>query len=174
MKWNVAQLLRSPTGTDCRYAFDDEGRQLGGLASGITGSVRLIRTNKGILALARGQASAECTCSRCLDRFEYPARFDIAEEFWPSVDVEDGSRMDEASDAVLTIDERHILDLSKLVAQDILADLPMKPLCAEDCPGICATCGAQLRFRPCECPAGGSDSRWDKLAGIRLEIGGAP
>ena len=67
-----------------------------------------------------------------------------------------------------------MLDLSKLVAQDVLADLPMKPLCAEDCAGICVTCGAQLRLGPCDCPAGASDPRWDKLAGIRLEIGGAP
>ena len=174
MKWNVAQLLKSPVGTERRYMLDDDGRQFDELAADITGSVRLIRTNKGILALAWGQASALCSCSRCLEPFRRPARFDIGEEFFPSVAVEDGRPGAQAGDDnVLAISERHILDMGKLVLQDILADLPMKPLCAEDCPGICATCGAQLRLGPCECPARGPDPRWAKLDGIRVEIGDA-
>ena len=37
--------------------------------------------------------------------------------------------------------------------------LPTRPLCAEECRGLCPRCGANLNAGPCGCPAGMTDGR---------------
>ncbi|MEE9284307.1 MAG: DUF177 domain-containing protein [Dehalococcoidia bacterium] len=174
MKWNVSHLLKSSIGTERQYCLDDDGWHIPELVSGITGSARLIRTDRGILVLAQGKSAVLCPCSRCLEESQQPVSFDIAEEFFPTVDVQDGSRLEKDwDDQAFTIDASHVLDLGKVVLQYALLDVPMKPLCAQDCPGICATCGAALRSGPCGCSAGQPDPRWTKLESLRLGLGSA-
>ena len=43
------------------------------------------------------------------------------------------------------------LDLRPLLAEQVLLDLPMKPLCGEDCRGLCAQCGANRNLEDCDC-----------------------
>ncbi len=43
------------------------------------------------------------------------------------------------------------LDLRPLVRDALLLELPLAPLCQEDCRGLCPTCGADLNLGPCEC-----------------------
>jgi uncharacterized metal-binding protein YceD (DUF177 family) len=61
------------------------------------------------------------------------------------------------------------LDLRPLVRDALLLELPLAPLCREDCRGLCAQCGTDLNSGPCECePA--RDPRWNALDALR----GAP
>ena len=41
------------------------------------------------------------------------------------------------------------LDLRPLVRDALLLELPLAPLCREDCRGLCAECGADLNLGPC-------------------------
>jgi uncharacterized protein len=59
------------------------------------------------------------------------------------------------------------LDLRPLVRDAILLDLPIAPLCREDCRGLCPTCGADLNDGPCDCPPARSDPRWAVLDQLR-------
>ena len=43
------------------------------------------------------------------------------------------------------------LDLRPLVRDALLLELPLAPLCREDCRGLCAECGADLNLGPCQC-----------------------
>jgi len=45
-----------------------------------------------------------------------------------------------------------IFDLTELLRQSILLALPMRPLCSEECKGLCPHCGANLNEGPCGCP----------------------
>jgi large subunit ribosomal protein L32 len=40
-----------------------------------------------------------------------------------------------------------------LVAEQVVLNLPMKPLCKPDCAGLCASCGADLNVEPCNATA---------------------
>ncbi len=58
------------------------------------------------------------------------------------------------------------LDLRTVLAEQVLLDLPIKPLCSEDCQGLCPQCGADRRGQGCECqPA--VDPRLSPLAALR-------
>ena len=62
-----------------------------------------------------------------------------------------------------TIDEHFILDLTEAVRQCALLTSPMKPLCKDDCAGLCPVCGRNLKEQ-CDCRAEAIDPRWSKLA----------
>ena len=57
---------------------------------------------------------------------------------------------DESNDELICLDSSQI-DLDALVSDDIFLSLPTKFLCAEDCKGICPTCGRNLNDGPCSC-----------------------
>ena len=48
----------------------------------------------------------------------------------------------------------------------VLLELPLAPLCSEDCRGLCPQCGINRNVADCECvPAG--DPRWSVLDTLR-------
>lgn len=59
------------------------------------------------------------------------------------------------------------LDLRPLVRDAILLELPIAPLCREDCAGLCATCGADLNEGTCGCAPPAADPRWGVLDVLR-------
>lgn len=152
MQINVAQLLKAPIGSARDYevsaVFDiDGGSYL------VEGKVKLIRTNRGILARGTLHTEAEVTCSRCLSAFNCPLTLNIEEEYFPTIDVITGAPLalpDEPS--AFTIDERHILDLTEVIRQYAIMAVPMKPLCRSDCAGLCPKCGYDLNRGACGCP----------------------
>jgi uncharacterized protein len=63
-----------------------------------------------------------------------------------------------------------VLDTRPIVVEQLHLGIPMKPLCREDCQGLCGQCGADLNEGNCSCsPAG--DSRLAKLAALRDKLG---
>ncbi|HET6372327.1 MAG TPA: DUF177 domain-containing protein, partial [Candidatus Polarisedimenticolia bacterium] len=49
------------------------------------------------------------------------------------------------------LDEHRGLDVDQMAAEQVYLEIPMKPLCAPDCRGICASCGSSLNHEPCRC-----------------------
>ena len=47
--------------------------------------------------------------------------------------------------------------MESLVVAAIVFELPLVPLCDEDCKGLCPTCGANLNEGPCGCEKEQSD-----------------
>jgi uncharacterized protein len=58
------------------------------------------------------------------------------------------------------------IDLGPLVRDAIVLDLPMVPLCREDCRGLCPQCGADRNESDCGCVAP-PDPRWANLDVLR-------
>jgi uncharacterized protein len=166
MQVHVAQLLKAEIGAKREYevsgAVDIDGS---GVESAVSGRVDLMRTNRGILVTGRLQTEAVVACSRCLTSFRYPLDFGIEEEYFPTVDVVSGVSVTLPDDpGAFTIDEHHVIDLTEAARQYALTVLPMKPLCREDCAGLCPRCGRNLNLGPCDCPPEPLDPRWTALA----------
>jgi uncharacterized protein len=58
------------------------------------------------------------------------------------------------------------VDLGPLVRDAIVLELPMAPLCRDDCAGLCAVCGANRNEGECGCVAP-RDPRWANLDVLR-------
>lgn len=170
--FNVAQLLREPVGSvrhleaaaDLqRLAPELEGAE-GAPAATLSGPVRMIHTNTGILVQGRLRAEAALACARCLDPVAVPLAIELEEIFTPTIDIVTGKPITpEEEDRALWIDEHHLLDLSEVLRQDVLIAAPLHVLCKEDCRGLCHTCGQNLNEGPCDCKPD-IDPRWGPLA----------
>ncbi len=166
MQINVSQQLKESIGSVRNYEVN-EAMDIAGGNSSVQGEVSLMRTDRGILAKGTLHTEVEATCSRCLNLFDYPLTLNIEEEYIPSVDIVNGvSLLSPEESGSFTIDENHILDLADAIRQYALLAIPMKPLCREDCAGLCSGCGQNLNQRPCGCPSQAVDSRWADLANL--------
>jgi uncharacterized protein len=168
MRINVAQLLKGPAGSvrwhDLSEDIEriDDSLEIQGL---LTGRLKMLRTTNGILATAALRTLLGLQCCRCLEPFSTPIQLEIEEEFNPSVDIHTGAKLPvtKPEEEATVIDELHILDLTEIVRQAILLAQPMRPLCREDCAGLCTECGQNLNEGQCDCAAERVDPRWEIL-----------
>jgi uncharacterized protein len=63
--------------------------------------------------------------------------------------------------------ENDFANLAPLVHDAILLELPLAPLCREDCQGLCPYCGIDRNEASCDCTAP-VNSRWATLDGLRF------
>lgn len=152
---NVAQLLKWPVGTTRIHPVDpDHSIRLDDQKTlWVTGGrVRLDRIPSGILVRGDVEGTLHLECSRCLETFQDTVRVHFEEEFAPSVDIHTGAPLlPPEDDLIFMIDQNHILDLSEAVRQNVLASLPINPLCRPDCAGLCALCGGNRNLHACAC-----------------------
>jgi uncharacterized protein len=60
------------------------------------------------------------------------------------------------------------LDLVPMLREQLVLAVPDRALCAEECLGLCPTCGTNLNLAPCRCPEQEESSRFEKLRGLRI------
>lgn len=105
-------------------------------------------------------------CARCLEHFDQKAEsavdFIIRAQSKPS---EQEQTIDN-EDYVYFEGPDLQADLTDTIRQVILLAIPMKPVCSEDCPGICAQCGANLKKVRCDCTEDRIDDRWEGLRAL--------
>jgi uncharacterized protein len=115
-----------------------------------------------------GQATTtlELSCSRCLEGFAVPvtANFDLT--YLPSGEAPVGGGEAEVADEDINTAyyQGGQIDLADLIHEQLYLVLPMKPLCRDDCQGLCPMCGANRNTTACTCEATWTDPR---LAGLK-------
>ena len=170
MQYNVAQLLKEPTGATRRVTVEAGPVYSGGLAVSYLGDVEFLRTHQGLLVRGKVRANVATTCGRCLNEFAGPCSFDVEEEFFPEIDINTGRKLSHPWDNEgTTIDPNHILDMAEVLRQYALAAQPIKPLCGANCQGLCQECGADLNREECACDEAVIDPRWGALAALLNE-----
>ena len=104
-------------------------------------------------------------CSRCLKPVETPVECSFAEQLLYAKDISLFSHL-----AVGEVEEKYFiydndtLDITDIVRESILAELPLKILCVEDCRGLCPKCGKNLNQGQCDCDLHEVDPRLAILA----------
>lgn len=163
MQFNVAQLLKGPIGGIRQYSLAEEApalRQELPLTQPLVGTVRFLRTSRGVLTEVDLTTEVRLECSRCLEVFESPLHVHFQEEFQPTIDIATGMPLPLPEDGFsFTIDDRHILDLTEATRQYLLLSLPLQPLCRPDCAGLCPECGQNRNLGPCGCAPAVGDPR---------------
>lgn len=110
-------------------------------------SVWVNRTGNTLLINGELKTSIELICSRCLKKFRQfleDRNFNLTREV---------SGMNE-------------IDLSSEIREDIFILLPVRPLCKEECKGLCPRCGQDLNEGRCSCNLIKEDIRWGGLEGL--------
>lgn len=134
-------------------------------------------TNVGGALLVSGTVKGQVTtaCARCLEDATFDVEGEIEGYFLIEGEGEAPDDMEEDEFDVLPEDNK--LDLEPLILAAVYVELPLIPLCREDCKGICPTCGANLNEGPCDCVPDASDEDDDinpnnpfaALKGLKLD-----
>ena len=166
MHFSVSQLLKESSGSIREYEVDDVLPDIKDLpARHMQGKVRLLRTDQGIWVSTVLDSMVTSACCRCLNTCEQPISLEIEEEFFPLLDISNSTKRVAVDDGEehFYIGQNHILDLMEAVRQYASISLPMKPMCREECAGLCAICGANLNETTCQCDKIARDARWSAL-----------
>jgi uncharacterized protein len=152
LTYPLAGLLREPPGATRVYPVAgvtiDVGEDLE-LADPIEGTIRVSRTNRGVIVHGRLQTALATQCSRCLKDIEVPLELEIDEEALPSIDFETGHPLEWAEEPdAIRLTASHELELEPVVREAVQLAEPIAPLCREDCPGLCPVCGEELSGGP--------------------------
>ena len=99
--------------------------------------VRLESVTEGVLVTGTVTAPLAGECARCLDPITDELVVDLVELFAYPDSVTDETTDDDELPRV--VDER--VDLEQTVRDAVVLDLPLAPLCTDDCPGLCPECG---------------------------------
>src|SRR2546422_2014374 len=170
MKISVAPLMKQPYGASETYDLGEEPitarSEHAALVEvgvhSVEGDARLTHTNPGILIQGDLRAEVEVECGRCLDRFVQAVPVHLGEQYYATIDVVTGNALPEPPPDAYTIGHDFQIDVTPLVREHVLLELPLKPLCQEECAGICPTCGLDQNLQPHRHEEH-ADERWSRL-----------
>jgi uncharacterized protein len=118
----------------------------------------------------RFETTLECACSRCLEPFAVPVSAAIDNLFLPA-DQNTGGGEDEREiqedDLGVGYYRDDQIDLGDVMREQCLLALPMKPLCREDCQGLCPVCGVNRNRGDCGGHDGWVDPRLEPLRRLK-------
>jgi uncharacterized protein len=170
MLYDLSRFRGDTDRIDRRYdpgAFalkDEEFRVVGPVVLGAA----LRKDARKVRLVGRVGARLECDCSRCLEPFEVPvdAEFDVM--FLPA-EAHVGGPGEEVREDDLGVSfyKDDTIDLGALMREQFYLALPMKPLCREDCQGLCPVCGVNRNRETCSCRSEWVDPRMEALRNLR-------
>ena len=121
------------------------------------------RADGGYALSARAGWGGELECSRCL--VAYPFAHD--EEFLlllrPRTPVAGEEISLDREDLDTYYYDDPVVPVAPIIEERIQMAVPMKPLCREDCRGLCPQCGTDRNQSDCTCVTEFSDPRWNAL-----------
>ncbi len=150
LTFNVAGLLGEAPGAVREYRVDDVAVDPGDgmvLTRPVSGGVRLLRTNRGLVVETDLRTALDGECARCLRPAITEVRVRLAEEVLPTIDLASGLpvALEEGEDPETPrLTDHHELELRPLVIEAISLQEPIAPLCEPGCLGLCEECGARL------------------------------
>jgi len=108
----------------------------------------IYRAGQKVFIRGQFQADIELTCSRCLKSYRSPLMAEIELVAVPAESLNSAVRQSqeglEDEDVALTTYTGEQLDLTQEIRTALILAIPMKPLCEENCPGLCPDCGERL------------------------------
>jgi uncharacterized protein len=133
--------------------------------SPVTFDLRLEAVMEGVLLTGTASADLEGECARCLEAIEDDFTIDI-QELYLYDDSRDASDPGDDEETDVRRTEGDLIDLEPVLRDAVVLALPFQPLCQDDCPGLCAECGARLADDPDHGHDEPVDPRWAALQDI--------
>lgn len=130
----------------------------------LDGSLRAEAVVEGVLVTGSVVAEVKAECARCLTPVSDRISVELCELF-----VAPGHEVPDEEDAYEV--EGFDIDLEPMLRDAIALALPLRPVCRDDCKGLCARCGKALDEGPCSCEEDEMDPRWAALSELRDKLG---
>lgn len=122
--------------------------------------LRMESVVEGVLVSGTVTAEALGECSRCLEPIQQAVQVHLTELYaYPNSATEKTTEEDEVRRV-----QDELIDLGEAITESIALELPLQPLCSEDCAGLCAECGDRLAIAGPDHRHETIDPRWAALS----------
>ena len=168
IKLEIASLPEGSSHIDLTVEAGELGVSLEGgrLTSPIKVSLDATRNLNEILLRGTAWVTAVLECARCLDEFSFAVESHL--DIWCILGGGDkDARVPERDNVIEAPVEAKYIDLTDHLRSELMVLIPLKPLCKQDCKGLCPLCGINLNHEQCSCHSESHDARWDALKKIR-------
>ena len=120
-----------------------------------------------------GTIRAEATgcCARCLETFALPLEQEFSVILTPEPDLSGEIELAPGDMTLSFYKSGEDVDLTRILYEQIILALPTRPLCAEECRGLCSQCGANRNVEECSCTEDTGDPRLAVLRGLKIDRG---
>jgi uncharacterized protein len=132
---------------------------------------QVVYTDPGYFLRARLSYEQTLGCNRCLKPIVEPVQADVELMILVERHPEEGGEhgLHEQDMGILYVDDE-VLETDPILVEQLQLNVPMKPLCGEDCKGLCPTCGADRNAGECACEEARPDPRWASLAALKSRL----
>ncbi|TFG90486.1 MAG: DUF177 domain-containing protein [Syntrophobacterales bacterium] len=124
---------------------------------------------KNVSIKGRIEAGGELECCRCLEQFDFPVEIEFKYVLIP----DEGLEEDELELTYEDLEYGHykgdVIDLGQLVVEQIILEVPIKPLCNDSCRGLCPICGISLNRGKCDHETQQTSSPFAALKNFRVK-----
>jgi uncharacterized protein len=124
---------------------------------------------------ARVQARVRIVCSRCAESYDARLRRRFSLSY--SRKIPQDLHPDEAEGIELTAQQIGLIlykgdeiDLRDALAEQVVLALPHKPLCRQDCKGLCQRCGVNLNQQACQCEPDSGGGPFEVLKDLKFPL----
>lgn len=174
MKINIDDIPEAGLDLDIK----EEGPSLDEAAGGrldfsfpapVEAHLELSKTGPNVHVGGEIKAKIRLNCGRCLKEFDHDLSLTFSDYFTAgrAVEKEKELKPEEMDISYLEGDE---IDTTAMILGQIALDVPIQPLCKEDCKGLCPKCGADLNAGECACEKGEkTDPRLSKLKDFKAK-----
>lgn len=174
MKIFVAQITDTPK----ELSFTERTEELNRLSSGdardfhfpqqLNVQVTYHRSGADLFFYGRIGGTVEGCCGRCLKDYSFPLKKEF--DFILAPDTRSTkSKVLNQEEMGLSYYSKEEIDLSPFVREQALLALPTRPLCGEDCRGLCPGCGADLNEDSCRCSSSQDYPRMTVFRAMKLQ-----
>ncbi|HAV78587.1 MAG TPA: hypothetical protein DCX53_14660 [Anaerolineae bacterium] len=141
---NVGFIVHEEVGYNHEFPFEFDTVVLGDdlTLTNFSGTIEIGKTSQGLVTTGNFEGETMLECVRCLNDFAYTLNWGITELFAFK------SEMVNEDDVLLLPDSAQI-EFMPILREYALLEIPIKPLHAPDCKGLCLECGQDLNQDDC-------------------------
>ena len=121
------------------------------------------RAGQEFFCQGRVNARLKLECARCLGSFERALEGTTDFIICSEVEASEHLKAGDGEDYVVFAGNNLLVDMTEQVRQVLALELSLKPICSENCKGLCPSCGTDLNRQNCSCRRENTDPRWDGL-----------
>jgi DUF177 domain-containing protein len=133
---------------------------------GVPVDVSFYRLGSDLFFRGRFRSDVSGTCARCLESYSFALGKEFTFVLKPLNAAAAEAELTE-EDLSFSFYEGDEVNLAPLVRETLLLALPTKPLCREDCRGLCPRCGANRNGAECGCREEWRDPRLEVLRTLK-------
>jgi len=142
--------LRFSKSKEWSHQFLPTGDNSGFRVQNIEVSCFVEKVLKNVSIKGKIKAGIKLECCRCLEEFNFPAEIEFKYVLTPVDDLKKDDLELTYKDLEYNYYEGDVIDLGQIMVEQVVLQIPVKPLCSDSCKGLCPVCGVNLNIEKCD------------------------